>query len=55
MKTKSSVSGGKSADITVDLNTKNMAEGDYKKSFTIQTNDPDNSYIIFVVSWTVKN
>jgi len=51
---KNSVKGGKTADIIVDLDTKNMAEGEYTKSFTIQTNDPDNSYIGFIVSWVIK-
>jgi Protein of unknown function (DUF1573) len=55
IKSKSSVNTGKSGEITVDLSTKKMAEGEYKKSFTVQTNDPENSYIVFVVSWTVKN
>jgi hypothetical protein len=52
---KNSIANGKSSDITVDLNSKKMAEGEYKKSFTIQTNDPENSYVVFVVSWVVKN
>lgn len=51
---KMSVASGKSAEIIVDLNTKNLAEGDYKKSFTVQTNDPDNSFIILVVNWKVQ-
>lgn len=51
---KMSIPGGKSTEMMIDLNSKNLNEGDYKKSFTIQTNDPDNSFIILVVSWKVK-
>jgi hypothetical protein len=51
---KLSVSGGKSSYIVVKLNSKNLSEGDYKKSFTIQTNDPENSFIILILSWKVQ-
>jgi len=51
---KLTVAGGKSSEIIVDLNTKNLTEGDYKKSFTVQTNDPDNSFLILVLSWKVQ-
>lgn len=51
---KMSVVGGRSAEIIVDLNTKNLTEGDYKKSFTVQTNDPVNSFIILEVNWKVQ-
>jgi hypothetical protein len=51
---KMSVASGRNTEIIVDLNTKNLAEGDYKKSFTVQTNDPDNSFIILVVNWKVQ-
>ncbi|MDD4970256.1 MAG: DUF1573 domain-containing protein [Paludibacter sp.] len=51
---KLSVSGGKSSNIVVSLNSKNLSEGDYKKSFTIQTNDPENSFIILILSWKVQ-
>lgn len=51
---KMAITGGKSAYIAVELNTKNLTDGEYKKSFTIQTNDPDNSFLILVLSWNVK-
>ncbi len=51
---KMSIAGGKSAHIVLELNTKNLTDGEYKKSITIQTNDPDNSYVILVLNWTVK-
>jgi hypothetical protein len=52
--TKYTIPGGKSTDMIVNLNTKNLTDGNYKKSFTIQTNDPDRSFLILVLSWSVK-
>ena len=49
-----SIASGKSADIILDLNTKNLSEGEYKKSITVQTNDPDNSFLILVLNWKVQ-
>ena len=51
---KSSVPGGKSSEIVVSVDTKGLAVGDYKKSFTVQTNDPENSFVILIVSWKIK-
>ena len=51
--TKLTVVGGRNAEILVDLNTKNLSEGEYKKSITIQTNDPDNSFLLLVLTWKV--
>ena len=51
---KASVLSNRSVSLNVVLNTKNLTAGDYKKSFTIQTNDPENSYLILVVSWKVQ-
>jgi hypothetical protein len=50
---KMSIASGKSAQIVAVLNTKGLNDGEYKKSFTIQTNDPDNSFLILVLSWNV--
>ncbi len=51
---KMTIAGGKTSSIIVELNTKNMSDGEYKKSITIQTNDPDNSFLILVLSWNVQ-
>jgi len=51
---KMSITGGKSSDIVVELNTKNLTDGDYVKHITIQTNDPDNSFIILIFNWSVQ-
>lgn len=50
---KNAISSNKSSDIIVNLDTKNLTEGEYKKSFTVQTNDPENSFLIVVVGWRV--
>jgi len=51
---KLSVSGGKSSYIILKLNSKNLSEGDYRKSITVQTNDPENSFLILILSWKVQ-
>ena len=51
---KLSIAGGKNANIIVTINSKNLAEGDYKKSFTVQTNDPENSFVILILNWRVQ-
>ena len=51
---KTSISGGRSPSIYLSLNSKNLSEGDYKKSVTVQTNDPENSFIILILSWKVQ-
>lgn len=51
---KSTIPGNKSTEVIADLNTKNLVVGDYKKTFTIQTNDPENSFLILIVSWSIK-
>lgn len=50
---KLSIASGKSADMIIDLNSKTLTEGDYKKTLTIQTNDPDNSFIIIALNWKI--
>lgn len=49
-----SIPNGKTAEISLELNTTGLSAGDYKKSVTIQTNDPDNSFLILVINWSVE-
>ena len=51
---KATVQNGRSSDIAVTLDSKGLIPGDYKKSFTVQTNDPENSFVILVVAWKMK-
>jgi len=50
---KMSLSSGKSNYMIIDVNTKTLAEGDYKRTITLQTNDPDNSFIIIALNWKI--
>jgi hypothetical protein len=45
--------GGKSADILVELNSKNLVDGEYRRTITIQTNDPDNNFMILDLRWLI--
>jgi len=51
---KLSIRGGKSGNLSFTIDTKTLPEGDYRKSITIQTNDPDNSFVILVLNWKIK-
>jgi len=51
---KLSIGSGKAGQLSFTLDAKSLPEGEYKKSITIQTNDPDNSFIILVLNWKVK-
>lgn len=51
--TKLSIAGGKSAYIQVELNSKNLTDGEYKRTITIQTNDPDNSFMLLELRWQI--
>lgn len=48
------VKGGKSANVIIDVSSKTLPAGDYKKAITIQTNDPDNSFILVTLNWKVQ-
>jgi len=49
-----SVQSGRSSEVGVTLDTKGLVSGDYKRTFTVQTNDPENSFVILVVAWKLK-
>lgn len=51
---KLTIGSGKSGLISFVLDAKNLPEGDYIKSVTVQTNDPDNSFIIVTVKWKIS-
>ncbi len=51
---KMSIASSKSGQLSFTVDAKSLPEGEYKKSITIQTNDPDNSFIIVVLNWKVK-
>jgi hypothetical protein len=51
---KLTISNGKSMDLVTTINSKSLTEGEYRKSITVQTNDPDNSFVLLVLNWKVK-
>lgn len=52
---KTSINSGKKADIKFDINTKgNKAGAPYRRTFSIQTNDPENSYTTINLVWEVE-
>lgn len=48
------IRGGKTSTLKVDLNTKILDKGEYKKVVTLQTNDPMNQYVMLIFTWNVK-
>ncbi len=48
------IGSGKVGQISFEVNTKNLPVGEFKKTITIQTNDPVNSFLILVADWTVQ-
>ena len=51
---KLSVGRGKKADVKIELDTNNMPVGYYKNSITLQTNDPQNSFVAVELIWQIK-
>ncbi len=51
---KLSIASGKSGYIIATLDSKGLNDGDYKKTITVQTNDPDNSFNLVILNWKVK-
>jgi hypothetical protein len=50
---KTSIANGQSGAIVAEVNTSRLPTGDYKKTFSVQTNDPDKSFMVYVVQWKV--
>ena len=53
-KSSMTIPSGKSGVISFELNTQKMIKGNYKKTITLQTNDPQNSFVILMLDWTVQ-
>ena len=48
-----SIPSGNSGNLIVDMNSKNLPSGDYAKVITLQTNDPDNTYVNINFNWKI--
>lgn len=50
---RATIKGGHTENFRIDVDTKFIPKGEYKKAFTVQTNDPVNTYVTFTVSYKV--
>ncbi|MDR1585204.1 MAG: DUF1573 domain-containing protein [Prevotellaceae bacterium] len=50
---KASIGSGKKTEIKVELNTRELKAGNYKKTISLQTNDPQNSFITVDIIWQI--
>ncbi|MHB9055183.1 MAG: DUF1573 domain-containing protein [Paludibacteraceae bacterium] len=48
-----SIKGGHTDNLKIEVDSKFLPKGEYKKAFTMQTNDPVNTYSTFTVSYKV--
>ena len=49
-----SVRGGKTGELKFNCSTSGLAAGKYKRAITLQTNDPENVYIVLSIEWEIK-
>lgn len=52
--TKSTISGNKKGEIKIDIDTKDLPIGNYRRSLSIITNDPEKSQLPITISWTIE-
>ncbi|NLO72082.1 MAG: DUF1573 domain-containing protein [Porphyromonadaceae bacterium] len=50
---RTTIRGGKTENIHLDIDSKYLPKGDYKKTFTVQTNDPNKSLVVYIVDFSV--
>lgn len=50
---RASIRGGKTENLHLDIDTKFLPKGEYKKSFSVQTNDPNRTVVVYVVDFSV--
>lgn len=53
MPAKMNIRGGVTGNLKIEIDTKNLNQGEYKKTFSVLTNDPSNSYVVYTINWTV--
>lgn len=49
-----SIRSGKLAEIKFTVNTTGLKQGKYNRTITLQTNDPENAFIILSIEWEIK-
>lgn len=50
---RATIKGGHTESFKIDVDSKFLPKGEYKKAFTVQTNDPVNTFLTFTVSYKV--
>lgn len=50
---KVSIRSGKTENLHLDIDSKYLQKGNYKKTFTVQTNDPDRSLVVYTAEFSV--
>ncbi len=48
------IEGGRSAALRIEVKALGDKKGTYRRSFSVQTNDPENVYSVVTVSWKVE-
>ncbi len=48
-----SIRGGRTENFRIDIDSRYLPKGEYKKAFTVQTNDPINTYVTFTIIYKV--
>ena len=51
---KLSINSGKKIDAKIDLNTNGLPIGTYRKTITLQTNDPQNNFVVVELLWKIE-
>lgn len=51
---KSSINGGKKADLKVEVNTTGMKTSTYRRNITVITNDPDRPHTMISITWKIE-
>ncbi len=51
---KTSIAGGKSAQLEITVTPTREHKGAFRRTFSIQTNDPENTYQLINVTWSIE-
>lgn len=47
------IKSGKSQELKIELNTTDLLPGIYKKTITVQTNAPENTFVVLELNWEI--
>lgn len=48
------VKGGRSAEVRFTVDATGLSAGQYNRTVTLQTNDPQNAYVVVSIAWSVQ-